>query len=162
MLLGNQAPQGSAASFQTRLDAVGVVESLPITLPSPPQGVEEQLARYHDYVTFLLASVTYLPPDPSFVGNDTFVVAVRDAQNVLSQQIRVEVEVLPSSCENDGVCGGSQDDPACQDLGARRRGFEGYNCSCLSGFEGERCEISLVMPDPPPARGETSLTINSK
>lgn len=136
--------------FQTRLDAVGVFESLPATLTFP----NPDLAQYRDYVTFLASYVTYLPSDTSFVGNDTVIIIARDSSNVQSQRLRITIEVLPSPCLNDGVCGGRDMDPLCEDVGQRRRSFEGYNCTCLPGFTGERCEVALVTPEPLPTRGE--------
>ena len=66
------------------------------------------------------------------------------------------VEVLPSLCQNNGICGGSDLDPNCTDIAARRATPEAYNCSCLQGFEGEYCEIEVGAPDPTPTRGKNT------
>lgn len=142
--------QSGRAGFQTLLDAVSVLESLPLTLPFP----NLELTQYRDYLTFLANHVTYLPSDPSFVGNDTVTIAARDSNNVRSVQLRILIEVLPSPCLNGGECGGSDVDPDCEDIVQRRRGFEGYNCTCLPGYSGETCEVVLTTPEPLPMRGK--------
>lgn len=145
-----QDGQSGRAGFQKLLDAVSVYESLPATLafPSP------ELLQFRGYVTFLASHVTYLPLDSSFIGNDTVTIFVRDSRNIVSETLQITIEVLPSSCLNDGVCGGSDADPLCEDVAQRRRGFDGYNCSCLPGFTGAVCEVALSAPEPPPSRGE--------
>lgn len=144
-----QDGQYGSFGIETRLYAVNTVESLPG--PPVPSLSIPNLTNYHDYVAFLGSRVTYLPFNRTFVGRDEVEIAVRDAMLVRSvRQLRIVVEVLPSPCENDGVCGGSDGDPTCEDIGQRRTGFSGYNCSCLPGFTGELCEIALAIPEPPP------------
>ena len=142
--------ENGRVGFQTRLDAVSVLKSLPLTIPFP----SPELTQYRDYLTFLASHVTYLPSDPSFVGNDTVTFAARDSTNIRSSRLQILIEVLPSPCLNGGVCGGSDADPDCEDIGQRRRGFEGYNCTCLPGFSGEVCEVVLTTPEPLPMRGK--------
>ena len=139
-----------SVGFQTRLDAVSVYESLPasLTFPNPA------LSEYLGYVTFLSSHVTYQPFDEAFVGNDTVAIVALDISNRQSQLLYVEVEVLPSRCENDGVCGGSATDPECEDIGRRRAEPGEYNCTCPVGFTGEVCEIVLMVPEQPITRGE--------
>ena len=139
-----------AVGFERLLDAVGVFDSLPVSLTFP----NPELSLYRDYLTFLESHVTYLPNEQTFVGTDEITVTVRDSELVQSTELRIFVEVLPSPCQNNGVCGGSEMDPECQDVGRRRQGFTGYNCSCLPGFAGEFCEVDLDIPAPPPARGQ--------
>lgn len=145
-----QDGQFGSVGFQTQLDAVGTYESLPVSLSFPSPALSEYLG----YVTFLSGHVTYLPFDRAFVGNDTVTVVALDASNRQSQLLYVEVEVLPSRCENDGVCGGSGTDPQCEDIAQRRAGPGGYNCTCPVGFAGEVCEIVLTIPEVPVTRGK--------
>ena len=148
-----QNGQFGSVGFTTSLDAVGVIESLPLVLPA--DSVIPDLANFRGYVSFLSSHVTYLPSDPNFVGNDTFQIAVRDSRAVRSTStLSVYVEVLPSSCLNDGTCAGSSGDPLCTDIPARRGGAEGYNCTCPVGFTGQLCEMSVSAAVLSPVRGE--------
>ena len=138
---------GSAA-YQIWLDAVNTPESLPANwLPG------SLIDSFTGYVTFVAFNLTYLPEDPNFVGTDEISVLVRDSRGAFSDRITVSIEVLPSLCENNGVCAGSDSDQDCSDIDARRAGFDGYNCSCLPGFGGQYCEIVLGTPEPSPSRG---------
>ena len=150
-----QDGQFGSVGFQTRLDAVGIIESLPFDLVNE---TNPDLSTYYGYVTFFASHVTYLPSDPNFTGNDTIVIVVRDSSSVQSRVLSIEVEVLPSLCENNGVCGGSVTDPMCQDLARRRVSFDGYNCSCPAGFGGELCNISLSVPPVLPTRGTSFIS----
>lgn len=139
-----QNGQFGTAGYQTRLDAVNIPESLPILFSDGTHPVE----GYNDYVTFLGSYITYLPSDNNFVGIDEIMILVRDSNFVQSEALTLRVEVLPSLCENDGVCGGSVADPGCTDIIARRNGFGGYNCSCMPGFGGQYCEVQTSTPSP--------------
>ena len=139
--------QHGVGSFQVWLDAVNTPESLPLTFP------EHDLEDFVGYISFVGAYITYLPNDPMFIGEDSVEVLVQDSNRRLSTNITLRVEVLPSWCQNNGVCGGSDLDPNCTDIEARRAGFDGYNCSCLQGYEGEYCETEVGSPDPIPTRG---------
>ena len=140
--------------FQIWLDAVNTPESLPLTFPDD---VDHNLTEFMGYITFIGAYITYLPNDPTFTGTDTIEILVRDSNGRLSSTMSLTVEVLPSLCQNNGICGGSDLDPNCTDIAARRATPEAYNCSCLQGFEGEYCEIVVGAPDPTPIRGRTPL-----
>lgn len=143
-----------ASSSQIWLDAVNTPESLPLTFPGE---IEHNLEDFMGYISFTGAYITYLPNSPNFVGTDTLVIRILDSNGRPSRPITLVVEVLPSLCQNNGVCGGSDFDPNCTDIAARRESFDGYNCSCLSGFEGEYCEIEVRAPDPGPMRGKILL-----
>ncbi len=148
-----QDGQFGTASFTTRLDAVGILESLPLTLQTDPANMD--LMTFRGQVTFLSSYVTYLPSDPNFVGNDTFRIAVRDSRAVRSSQtLSVSVEVLPSVCLNGGTCAGSQTDPTCADIAARRGGADSYSCACPAEFTGAMCEVALNTSVVTPVRGE--------
>ena len=136
--------------FQTWLDAVNSPESLPLMFP---EDIQHDLEVFMGYVSFVGGYVTYLPNDPTFTGFDMLTIRVRDSNGRLSPTLSLTVEVLPSPCQNNGVCGGSDLDPNCTDVDARRAGFEGYNCSCLTGYEGEFCEDQVGAVDPGPTRG---------
>ena len=138
--------------FQIWLDAVNTPQSLPLTIPDD---IDHNLTEFMGYITFIGAFITYLPNDPTFTDTDTIEILVRDSNGRLSSTMTLTVEVLPSLCQNNGVCGGSDLDPNCTDIVARRATPEGYNCSCPQGFEGEYCEIEVGAPDPTPTRGMT-------
>lgn len=135
--------------YATTLDAVNTPESLPVVwLPSAT------VAIYRGYITFVAAEITYLAFDADFTGTDEFRVALRDTNDAFSGDfLTVQVEVLPSLCQNGGVCGGSEMDPECVDIEARRNRIDEYNCSCLAGYSGRFCEVELTVPDPEPQRG---------
>lgn len=137
------------AGYQISLDIVNVPESLPISFSDGEHAIES----YSNYITFVRAYITYLPSDSSFTGEDDILILVQDSDRVQSAMLSLHVEVLPSLCENNGVCGGSEMDPTCTDISARRAGFDGYNCSCPTGFGGSRCEISTSTPAPEIVRG---------
>ena len=140
------------ASFQVWLDAVNTPESLPLTFDEES---DHDLSRFLGYVTFVGAYITYFPDDPDFTGTDVIEIIVQDSSGILSRSITLTVEILPSLCQNNGVCGGSDLDPNCTEIALRRASMEVYNCSCLSGFEGEYCEIETGAPEPRPTRGTT-------
>ena len=129
-----QVDNGSAG-INYWLDAVNTPESLPVSsLPNM------SISLFVGYITFVGASISYLPSSANYAGTDEVLVRVRDSRG-FTQTITVSIEVLPSYCTNNGICGGSVSDPNCTDIEARRRGFEGYNCSCPSDFEGQYCEM---------------------
>ena len=142
-----QSGQSGSADFKIWMDAVNTPESLPVNWL-----LGSAIGMYTDYITFVGANITYFPSDSSFVGTDRISVLVQDSNRIRSEIVTVEIEVLPSWCLNNGVCGGSELDPNCTDIGARRAGFEGYNCSCLPGFGGPYCEFQLEIPEPPAPR----------
>ncbi len=131
------------------LDAVNVPESLPISFVDGSNAV----LSYFDYITFIGAYIMYLPRDTDFVGTDTISIIVQDSNLGQSTDLTIEIEVLPSLCQNGGVCGGSEVDPDCSNVTMRRNGFQGYNCSCPNGFGGEYCETQTSTPAPEPVRG---------
>ena len=139
-----------AGGSQIWLDAVNTPESLPLTFPDD---VDHNLTEFTGYITFVGAYITYFPNDPTFTGTDTIEILVGDSNGRLSSTMLLVVEVLPSPCQNNGVCGGSYLDPNCTDFAARRATPEAYNCSCLQGFEGDYCEVEVGAPDPTPTRG---------
>ena len=134
------------------LDAVNTPESLPLTFPDD---VEHNLTEFTGYITFIGAYITYLPNDPTFTGTDTIEIIVGDSNGRLSSTMFLAVEVLPSLCQNNGVCGGSYLDPNCTDIAVRQVTPEAYNCSCLQGFGGDYCEVEVGITDPMPTRGRT-------
>lgn len=137
-----QGSEGSA-HYHLWLDAVNTVESLPVSW-----AFNNSIYAFVGYVTFVGASITYLPSNVNSTGVDNVTLVVRDTRGLVSNTLTIVIEVLPSWCVNDGVCGGSDGDPTCADVEMRRNGFEGYNCSCPPGFEGRYCEISTVPTSP--------------
>ena len=122
--------------------AVGVSESLPVNWGESPVG------KFSGYVEFLGAEIAYIPLDTSFTGSETIQVYVRETQTTVSSILTINVEVLPSLCLNNGVCGGSPSDPECTDYEARAAAPGAYNCTCLPGFTGKYCEVSTDFTPP--------------
>ena len=145
-----------SAGVQIWLDAVNTPESLPLTVDEESG---HSLNDFLDYITFVGAYITYLPNDPDFIGIDVIDILVQDSDGRQSTTINITIEVLPSLCQNNGVCRGSALDPNCTDIDSRRANIQAYNCSCLPGFEGELCEIETTTPLPRPMRGTTSLCL---
>ena len=141
--------QGDAGS-EIWLDVVNVPESLPISFADGTNSI----LSYADYITFVGSYITYLPRDRNFIGTDSVSIIVQDSNSRTSSGLTIQIEVLPSVCQNGGVCGRSELDPDCTDIARRRNGSEGYNCSCPSGFGGQYCEIQTNTPTPEPTRGE--------
>ena len=138
--------QRGTASSEIWLDAVNIIESLPIT--SFPN------VDFGGYVTFVGANITYLPNEVDFVGSDIIRVGIQDTQGAPSETLTINVTVLPSWCQNNGVCGGSGVDPDCSDVDNRRSNPGSYNCSCRDGFSGQFCEVDLRVVEPVVLRGE--------
>jgi len=138
------------------LDIVTAAESLPVNWTKLPSSSG---AVYKGYVVFIGVNITYLPNNPDELFTDQFDVFVRDSSRSASTVLSVQVEVLPSLCQNNGVCNGSSDDPDCTNITARRTNFDEYNCSCPAGFAGQYCEMqSETAPIPIiPTRGMCSL-----
>ena len=120
------------------LDVVTTTESLPVNWSQIPLSSG---ARYNGQVAFIGVNVTYLPDNPNDADYiDQFVVFVRDTGRLTSTVLTIQVEVLYSLCQNNGVCNSSIDDPDCTNATARRAGFDGYTCACPNGFTGIYCE----------------------
>lgn len=120
------------------LDVVTTTESLPVNWSQIPSSSG---AQYNGQVAFIGVNITYLPDNPDQANySDEFIVFVRDTSRLASTVLTVQVEVLYSLCENNGVCNGSIDDPDCTNITARRAGFDGYSCACPSGFTGIYCD----------------------
>ena len=148
------SPEFGQARADIWLDIVTAAESLPVNwtqLPSSRGGV------YKSYVTFIGVNITYLPYDPDNNFTDEFVVFVRDSNRRTSTLLTIQVEVLPSLCQNNGVCNGSVEDPDCSNITARRTNFIDYNCSCPIGFTGQYCENQTETAPIVPTRGEPVL-----
>lgn len=76
-------------------------------------------------------------------------VYARDSQSFLSSpQLTVNIEVLPSYCQNGGECSHSATDTACSDVAARRSQPQAYTCKCLANFVGQYCETNTSAPVP--------------
>lgn len=134
-----QSGSHGAAGYSVWNSMVGTPQSAP-ALWSPGSDV----ASFLGYIAFVGVNITYLPYDPQFVGTDTIRVRIRDRAGLQSDFLSVLVEVVPSWCQNGGVCGGSRADPGCANVTARRLGFGGYNCSCPSGYGGQYCQVAPV------------------
>lgn len=142
-------PSYGRAQAITWLDIVTTTESLPVNWSQIPSSSG---ARYNGQVAFIGVNVTYLPDNPDQANyTDQFVVFVRDAGRLASTVLTVQVEVLYSLCQNNGVCNGSIDDPDCTNITARRAGFDGYSCACPDGFTGIYCEnqTEVIIPTEP-------------
>lgn len=140
-LIVTPASQGTTG-HNTWLAAVGVPESLPVNWGESPVGA------FSGYVMFLGAEVTYLASDPMFTGSEVIQVYSRETQATVSGYLTLNIEVLPSLCLNNGVCGGSAFDPECVDYDARKTNPGDYSCSCLPGFTGIYCEVSTDIAPP--------------
>ena len=138
------------------LDVVTTTESLPVNWSQIPSSSG---AQYNGQVAFIGVNITYLPDNPNEADyTDQFLIFVRDASRLASTVLTVQVEVLYSLCQNNGVCNGSIDDPDCTNATARRAGFVGYSCTCPTGFTGIYCEnqTEVIIPSAP-----TRCKINS-
>ena len=136
--------ESGTTNAEVWLDIVSVFESFPIT------SVPDQ--NFIGYLSFLAANITYQPL-PDFTGPDTITVIARDTNAGFSDSLTVRIEVVPSWCLNDGVCNGSEADPTCGDLAARRASPENYTCQCLEGFSGIFCELDMRTVEPVETRG---------
>lgn len=131
-------PSYGRAQAVVWLDIVMTMESLPVNWSQVPLSSGVQ---FNGQVAFIGVNITYLPDNPDQADyTDQFVVFVRDTRRLASTALTVEVEVLHSLCQNNGVCNGSISDPDCTNATARRAGFEGYSCTCPNGFTGIYCE----------------------
>ena len=145
LIVSTQDGNFGSANSEVWLNAVNVIESLPIT--SLPGNV------FQGYVTFVAANITYLPHSTDFIGSDIIQVLIRDHVSALSGILRINVTVLPSWCQNNGVCGGSAMDSNCTDIESRRRDPGSYSCNCSDEFSGQFCEIDLQTMEPEVTRG---------
>ena len=149
LTLSTQDGEFGKAGAEIWLDAVSVLESLPVTsLPGD---------TFLGYVAFLGANVTYLP-DSNFVGQDVIRVRIRDTTSSLSNTLTINIDVIPSWCLNGGVCNGSLSDTNCTDIEARRNSPESYTCRCMEGYSGRYCEIESGGTEPVPIRGRHTHT----
>jgi len=137
------SPEFGQAQAVIWLDIVTAAESLPVDWTQLPSSSG---AVYKGYVAFIGVNITYLPNNPDELFTDQFDVFVRDSSRITSTEFSVQVEVLPSFCQNNGVCNGSINDPDCTNISARRVNFDEYNCSCPAGFTGQYCEIQSETP----------------
>lgn len=144
----NQPNYGQAQAV-VWLDVVTTAESLPVNWNQIPSSSG---AQYNGQVAFIGVNITYLPDNPNQADfTDQIVVFVRDASRLASTVLTVQVEVLYSLCQNNGVCNGSIDDLDCTNATARRAGFVGYSCACPDGFTGIYCEnqTEVTIPTEP-------------
>lgn len=126
------------------LDAVGPSQAFPVDWNT----ANLSASHFIGDLSFIAADITYKPDTADFTGNDEFKVSVQDAAGLFSADIlTVRVTVLANDCQNNGLCGGSVNDSNCTDNTARMMTFDGYSCTCLSGFNGSRCEIE-INPEP--------------
>lgn len=142
-------PSHGRAQAIVWLDIVTTTESLPVNWSQIPSS---SAAQFNGQVAFIGVNVTYLPDNPDQADyTDQFIVFVRDASRLASTVLTVQVEVLYSLCQNNGVCNGSIDDPDCTNATARRTGFDGYTCICPNGFTGIYCEnqTEVIVPTAP-------------
>ena len=132
-----EADDGSSG-YGVWLDAVSVPESLPVNW------IGHSLENFTGYVAFVGVGVTYLASDPSFVGTDTISVYAQQEDKITTQFLKINIEVIPSLCLNNGVCGGSIDDPDCNNITNRKTNPADYNCSCSSEYSGAYCQYLTV------------------
>ena len=144
--VATQNGEFGTAGFEIWLDAVNVIESLPLTSPNVP--------TFRGYAAFIGVNVTYQPNEIDFTGSDVIQIFVRDSFSTLSEQLTVNVTVLPSWCVNGGVCAGSSTDPDCSDIESRRNTPESYSCSCPSGYGGQYCGVDERRVEPLVERGK--------
>ena len=145
-------PRYGQAQAVVWLDVVTTTESLPVNWSQIPSSSG---AQYNRQVAFIGVNITYLPNNPDDVDFvDQFLIFVRDSSRLASTVLTVQVEVLYSLCQNNGVCNGSIDDPDCTNATARRAGFVGYSCTCPTGFTGIYCEnqTEVIIPSIPTRR----------
>ena len=134
-----QSGSYGAASYSIWTTMVNTPQSTP-ALWAPGSDV----ASFVGYITFVGFNITYRPYNPQFVGTDVIRVRVRDKGGLQSDFLSIQVLVVPSWCQNNGVCAGSKTDPRCTNLTARLVSFAGYNCSCPAGYTGQYCQVAPV------------------
>ena len=143
------AAEGSSG-YSIWLDAVAVPESLPVDWE------DHDLQNFTGYISFVGVYVTFLPSDPNFVGTDKITVYAQQEDRITSISLDINIEVIPSLCLNNGVCGGSIIDPDCTNITNRRLNPEDYNCTCMSGYTGSYCQNATTQPleEQEPAAGQ--------
>ncbi|XP_033121447.1 uncharacterized protein LOC117120538 [Anneissia japonica] len=110
--------------------------------PSTSEDLEKCNIRYphpKDAMSWVWTEITYRP-NKGFYGSDYLSVFARDQAGLYSKILEIDVAVMKNPCAIHGTCRGVLNDTNCEDP-RRQNGFEGYSCSCTTGWEGEFCEL---------------------
>ena len=145
--LSTSADGGSTAGHVPWLRAFTVPQSLPITWPHG-----SIRSNFSGSLAFLGANITY----QALGGreSDRISVTVRDTGGLFSaNSLTINVQIVPSWCQNGGLCAGGPGDPNCTNVTARRENPAGYGCTCLPDYSGTYCEVSLIPVTPAPEPG---------
>ncbi|XP_071960608.1 uncharacterized protein [Antedon mediterranea] len=97
-----------------------------------------QYPHAESLMTWVWTEVTY-KPNPDFYGSDSLSVFALDKDGLYSKVLEIDIAVMRNPCSVHGICQGVFNDTKCEDP-KRKNGFDGYNCSCEFGWQGEYCE----------------------
>lgn len=122
-----------SGGYTTWLDVVAVPESLPVNW------IQDSIASFNGYIAFLGVDITYVSGDPEYTGDDLINIYAQQEDTVTSS-LRIDIEVIPSVCLNNGVCNGSSTDPDCTDINNRINNPADYTCKCPDGYSGLYCQ----------------------
>ncbi|XP_033105583.1 uncharacterized protein LOC117107873 isoform X2 [Anneissia japonica] len=92
-------------------------------------------------MAWVWTEVTY-KPNKGFYGSDYLSVFARDQADLYSKVLEVDIAVMKNPCTIHGTCHGVVNDTNCEDP-RRKNSFDGYSCSCATGWVGDFCELDL-------------------
>lgn len=148
------SPTGTEDSigYEPWLRAFTVAQSLPVSWPT-----DSNLFNFTGFLAFYGANITYQAAEG--LSSDVVQVNARDTSpgREFAPRLTINIDIIPSWCQNGGLCGGSLEDPNCTNITTRREDPSQYRCTCLAGYSGTFCEVSLTPVVPTPEPGKTPM-----